>query len=297
MVKIDEQRFDAHMHGPIGFQPYWLRKQGYSGKNVLALMIDTAVKRGITISAVTSQESEISPGSVHDRLDYLKRQIPTLPVGYRAEPLGREVIVGENNKGKVYFVNGQTVMIQEGGQKFDMLVVGSNRVPNFRTFRDTLAYGKDHGLIQIAEHPFVIGHQGMGPRRLEEHAEEFDAFEGLNGQLIFPRWIKHVPAIGGRLAKYSKEMNDLAIAAAERHRKPWIATSDAHRIEDLGIGYIFWNGLIDESSDANLIRQLRSRVRGGHFKKHQSYEPVSGWFSWTRTFTNGLAESLKTSKV
>ena len=30
-------RADLHMHGPIDFQPYWLKKQGYAGKNLFGI--------------------------------------------------------------------------------------------------------------------------------------------------------------------------------------------------------------------------------------------------------------------
>ena len=57
-------RTDLHMHGPIGFQPYWLKKQRYAGKNLLKLISDEAFRKRITITAITSQADEIFPGSV-----------------------------------------------------------------------------------------------------------------------------------------------------------------------------------------------------------------------------------------
>lgn len=60
------------MHGAIGFQPYWLREQGYSGKNLLQLLADQCFARDIKICAVTSQEDHIPPLSVHDRFGILR---------------------------------------------------------------------------------------------------------------------------------------------------------------------------------------------------------------------------------
>lgn len=52
-------RADLHMHGPIGFQPYWLRIQGYEGKNLLKLIADVCIARKINLCSITSDAFEI----------------------------------------------------------------------------------------------------------------------------------------------------------------------------------------------------------------------------------------------
>jgi len=46
---MNKSRADLHMHGSIGFQPYWLKKQGYAEKNLLQLIVDQCFVKGITI--------------------------------------------------------------------------------------------------------------------------------------------------------------------------------------------------------------------------------------------------------
>ncbi len=58
---------DLHMHGPIGFQEYWLKVQGYQDKNILREIVDICFKKEIDICAITSQEMEIPSSSIHDR--------------------------------------------------------------------------------------------------------------------------------------------------------------------------------------------------------------------------------------
>ena len=286
---MNNHRADLHMHGPIGFQPYWLRKQGYAGKNLLQLIADECFRKGITICAITSQEKEIPKNSVHDRLGCLKNhEAQYLPQGYQTDSLGENILVVEKGSNRVYLVNGQTVMPEENGKKYDLLVVGSNQIPNAMSFNDTLNYGKDHGLIQIAEHPYIETHRGIGEELLEEHIKDFDAIEGHNSQAIFSSWTTRLPVVGGLLSRAGKEMNEKARQIACRYNKPWIATSDAHRIEDLGISHIQWESEIDDSNETRFFGNLKTRIHTGAFKPIINYEKMLAWFSWISTFQKGI---------
>lgn len=44
IIKV-QMKADLHMHGPIGFQPYWLKAQSYAGKNLLKEIADEAFKK------------------------------------------------------------------------------------------------------------------------------------------------------------------------------------------------------------------------------------------------------------
>ena len=285
-------KVDLHMHGPIGFQPYWLREQGYAGKNLLKLITEKAFEGGITISAITSQREEIPRLSVDDRLGILREyEAPLLSKEYKVETLGgnNNILVVERGNDKVYLVNGQTVMPKEGENRHDLLVVGSNEVPNGMTFRDTLLYGQDRGLIQIAEHPYVETHRGMGRELLEEHINDFDAIEGHNSQAVFYKWITKLPKIGAMFSRAGRELNEKAKATARKYGKPYVATSDAHRIEDLGISYIEWEGNINDSSENSFFTQLKEQIRTGNFRTVEYYEPLLTWFKWIRTFQKGIS--------
>ena len=282
-------RADLHMHGPIGFQPYWLKKQRYAGKNLLKLILDESYRKRITISAITSQADEISRGSVHDRFYCLKEcEAKTIPKDYEVDSIGKNILVVEKGDNRVYIVNGQTVMPKENGNRYDLLVVGSNQVPNDMPFRDTLNYCSDNGLISIAEHPYVETHRGMGQALLERHIEKFDAIEGHNSQAIFKNWTTKIPVIGGLLSKAGKNLNLKAKIFAIGNEKPYIATSDAHRIEDLGISYIEWIDNIKNTSEEKFIQDLRARIKSGDFGNMERYESTLSWFKWVLTFQRGI---------
>lgn len=287
-----EIRFDGHMHGPIGLQKYWLEAQEYAGKNPLQLIADEAFLKNINISAVTSQKEEIPRLSVDDRLGILiKHELPLLPKEYKAGTLGGKdnILVVEKENKKVYLVNGQTVMTEENGKKYDLLVVGSNEVPNGRTFEDTLKYGQDRGLILIAEHPYVETHRGMGKKLLEKYIGEFDAIEGFNSQAIFPNWMTKLPKVGAMFSRAGKKLNQKAKESARYFHQPYIATSDAHRIEDLGISYISWIGELDNSSEDKFLTELKDKIGSGNFKTTENDESMIDWFRWISIFKKGIA--------
>ena len=83
-------------------------------------------------------------------------------------------------------------------------------------------------------------------------------------------------------------MNEKARQIACRYNKPWIATSDAHRIEDLGISHIQWESEIDDSNETRFFGNLKTRIRTGAFKPIINYEKMLAWFSWIFTFQKGI---------
>lgn len=264
---------DLHMHGAIGFQDYWLRLQRYEGKNLLQLIADRCFERDIGICAITSEEIEIPKGSVHDRLGYLMQFIPRLSFGYKVDKLGDNVLVLEKEGKLVYLVNGQTVIARDNFRRYDHLVVGSNRVPNLMTLDDTFQFGEDNGLIQIAEHPFVENHFGIGLERLERYVKSYDAIEGHNAQIWF---------------SFITRSNEHAINFAIEHNKPFIAVSDAHRIKDLGIAYIDLQRMPDVSSEERFLRDLKSQVSSGEFGVHTEYVSIFGFLDWVSKFRVGI---------
>lgn len=271
-------RADLHMHGPIGFQPYWLEKQGYAGKNLLQMLADTCYARGITICAVTSQEWEIPRGSLHDRLTWLREQYaPHLPRDYRTDTLGENILIVGKGEQEVYFVNGQTVNVFEDSKRFDHLVIGSNQVPNKRALKDTIAYARDHGLIQIAEHPFVLNHYGIGRARLLEHLTDFDAIEGFNAQVL---WL-----CGG--------YNVQAKACAREYQKPAIAVSDAHRIEDAGLSHIVFYETLDTRNESTFFHSLKKMLCEEKFETVENFEPLRDWIRWAPLLQWGIRAAKK----
>src|SRR3989344_6411884 len=102
---------DLHMHGPIGFQKHWLRDQGYGRKNLLELIADSCLDKGITMTAITSDEDEIPINSIHDRFNYLKNKFAgTLPDGYEFGTFGKNIgLIRRSDGGILYLLNAQNV--------------------------------------------------------------------------------------------------------------------------------------------------------------------------------------------
>ena len=287
------------MHGPIGFEPYWLRVQGYAEKNLLQLIADQCFKRDIGICAVTSQSDQVDEtgvilrGTVHDRLGFLtENHLASLPRGYDADTFGEDSIVVMRHGKRVYLVNGQTVIVQESGKIFDHLVVGSNSVPNLRVFQDTLQYCNDNGLTHGLEHPDVEEHFGAGLGRAEQLVEKCDFVEAHNAQLRWSRAFSKFPVIG----PYTRAFNAKAERFAKQHDKPIVANSDAHRIQSAGIASNeFEKDDLDFSSEDNLFRTMRRTILSGNFKINRSYESRLGWISWVGKFKAGIkGEKYKT---
>ena len=276
---------DLHYHGPIGFQPYWLKAQGYEGKNLLEEIADACLARDIDIAAITSEEKEIPRGTVHDRLNWLARHTSSLSREYKAERLGTNILIVERGKRKVYLINSQTVLMKDKGRDFEHLVVGSNEVPNSRTIGDSLAYGKDKGLIQIAEHPLCEAHHGIGADNLERYFNLYDAIEGHNSQLIFKAPLSLLPVF----KNFKRDLNNQAQQFAVTHHKPWTAVSDGHRIEDAGLSYIeFDQELLRTDSEKGFIASLKNTIDENHFASVCKYPSLKEWRDWVGKFMIGV---------
>ena len=115
--------------------------------------------------------------------------------------------------------------------------------------------------------------------------DDFDAIEGHNSQLIFPRLFNNFPIF----KNYTQKINKQTQKFAEEYDKPWIATSDAHRIEDLGVSYIEFEGnLLNINDGEEFLESLKSIIKQGSFTKSCNYENKRDWVNWVYTFKKGL---------
>ncbi|MEN9626311.1 MAG: hypothetical protein RL557_639 [archaeon] len=291
-MKKETIKADLHYHGPIGFQPYWLKVQGYERKNLLREIADACFKRKIGLCAITSDEDEIPLNSIHDRFNWLKENYArALPHGYEYGLLGKNIAIVTRHTIKdseeLFLVSGQTVRTKEKGVTqtegltkkgmVDYLVVGTNQIPNHQPLECTINLVHDRGLIGIAEHAFCTAHGGMGIKNLERFLKYIDAVEGHNSQLILP------------FGKYGRGLNTQAQAWAELNRKNWIATSDGHRIEDAGISnFEFDAQLLDPSSEEKFVKSLGKIVKESEIKNNCHYENPVSWLSWTLKLAYGV---------
>lgn len=276
MEKKKKHRADLHSHGLLGFSEKCLAIQKYGGKNILQLIGDSCFNKGIDICAITSINVEIPKGSIYDRFGCLINYISSLPKEYDAEVMWENIIALRKQNQLLYILNGQEVEVKENGKIVHHLVVGTNQVPSFMPIYDTISYGKDKGLIQISDHPFSLSHWGIGKKLLEKYLNKYDAIEGFNSQMALPSFLCCIPYI----KDFTKQINAKAIKFAENNNCPWIATSDSHRIEDIGISYIEFENNINDKNEETILDSLKSIVCSGDFTNHCNYENLFSWINW-----------------
>ncbi|MCH7568080.1 MAG: hypothetical protein IIA87_01545 [Nanoarchaeota archaeon] len=285
MVKID-----LHMHGPIGYHPYWLRSQGYKGKNLLQLHTDICLERRIDLCAITSEDFHIPkliPSCPADRFGCLASYAESLPEDYEPE-VGENIISVKKGQRKVKFLNAQAVIVKENGKRFTHVVIGSNQVPNGEDFEHTIDYASRRGLIQLLGNVGLESHFGVGLKRAQELLKEFGdqihAIEGYDAQMILPRRLSRLPKIG----QYSMEANDLAQKFAEDNDMCWIAISNAHWIESAGMSNIISNERLDESSERALFTDIGKVLKLGKFENETKPESYRALLSWLLRFQWGI---------
>lgn len=291
-------RTDLHYHGPIGFEPYWLRVQGYKGKNLLKLIADACFKRDLTICALTSETDQVDENgliprnSIHDRIGYLvEKYLAGLNSiqGYKADRFGPNSITVEHNERTLCLINGQTPIIMERDRRYDHLIIGSNQVPNFRNFRDTLKYCNDNGLAHGFEHPELETHFGIGAEKAKEYVDLCDFVEGHNAQLSIREGFSKLPILGKYVRDYTRANNERAKEFAKKHKKPYIATSDGHMIESAGRAYIeIKKDELNLGDEQRMLQTLREIIRANSFTTYEGYEHIINFIEWTIKFKFGL---------
>lgn len=295
MVKT-HLRVDLTAHGPIGFQPYWRRVQGYDGRNLLAQFADACVRNAIDVCAVVSQADNMKE-EFQNRFSMLIKSMKSLPEGYLVENPSPNLIVvdvpGRSRDSPVYLLNAQSVVVQEqDGTRLSHTVVGTNEIPNLRPLEETIALCEKGNYIQIAEHPFKKGElSGIGRDRFMKHRVAYDAID-LDPQLAFRDWMASIPKLGPALAGYTRSINRQAEELALDARKPLIAGSNAHCFEDIGISYITVPASrIHLSSGEEIVRTLKRAIRDRNFSYRLEYESLIDLVGWTRQFKKGLTRA------
>jgi predicted metal-dependent phosphoesterase TrpH len=101
-----------------------------------------------------------------------------------------------------------------------LLNVQPNEVKNLRTFNDLrqLRARRGDSLLSFAPHPFFVLGASIGDRLLQE----IDCFDAIEICHFHKGWF---------------DLNRRARAVATAHRKPLLATSDAHRLHAFGAHY------------------------------------------------------------
>ncbi len=270
---------DLHVHGPIDFDPRWLISQGYKPESLLIDLVETSFSKGLDAFSIISAYDIRLRSTVLDRFKHLCKLSKYLPKDYNSEILGDNILLVEREEKRVLIINGQSVNIRENGEVLESLVVGSNSVPEGGSIKDTSAYCRDNGLIFVAEHVMSQRSGGIGLERLEKHLKDYTAVEGHNSQLTFRFPFSHFPILN----QYARCLNREVQKYCNGVKKPWIATSDAHRIKDVGKSHIIIEPSLNLSDGGSVIQDIREAVESNSFKTVCEYESLFGWFSWTST--------------
>jgi len=275
-------KLDLHAHGPIDFDPRWLGAQGYKPESLLTDIAKTCFTRGLDAFSIISAYDDRLKSNVLDRFKHLCELAKRLPKDYAYSILGKNVLIVEKGQKKVLIINGQSIHINENGEKLESLVIGSNHVPEGKNIRDAGAYCKDNGLIFIAEHPASTRSGGIGLERIGEHSEDYTAIEGHNSQLIFRFPLSILPVF----SQYGRGLNKKTQKLCKAIKMPWVAASDSHRIEDTGISCIEFNSPLNLYDDESVIQSLKKTIESDSFKNVCNYESFWNWASWTRVLMN-----------
>src|SRR3989339_723374 len=129
--------------------------------------------------------------------------------------------------------------------------------------------------INVAEHPFSLDHGGLGEGNLNRYLNYYDAIEGHNAQFILPGFLGGILRVGD----YTKKVNAKAKEYALKMQKPWVATSDGHRIEDVGISHIQLEGVFADS-EKTLLKTLKEAIRKNRFTPVCRYPALGDWLNW-----------------
>lgn len=280
----------------MSFEPYWIRggwfRKSYKGKNLLQILADTCFSRGIDICALTSISDQVDEKGVilrnspHDKLGFLEVKFAqTMPKDYKTERLDKDLIVVERGGELVYFINGQIVIVMDKSRDYNPIaitdegrhhhiVIGSNEVPNFKTFAETLAYCNDNKLLHGLRIPRKAFYFGAGEEIAAMFAKQCDFIEGHNP------WL-------------TPEQNKSAQEFALKFDKAWISVSNAKSLESAGVAYIkfdgedidgFDRGDIKTVSSVTILRDLRHLIGINAFDTHIGYHSRDDFKSFKREF-------------
>lgn len=275
LVKSDFRTF-----GPIGFQKFWLEKQGYMPQeSLLERFIKQGFNKNLSVVAVTIEDDKITIGMPEDRFGLLRSQIKDRNIeGYEIRCIGDNLIIVISNSSVLYLINGQTVHTKEDGRLVKHLVVGANDIPQNISLRDTIDFCKEQGYLQF------LMNVGQADSELmeiyHEVAKDCDGIVIHDASYVLPSFLRNFPKVG----KYNRGANKKAGKFAIEHKKLGIGISSAHRIEDIGRAtFDFFSDKINPdirySSEKAFLRDLKSDITNGGINR-LNYENPLTWMGW-----------------
>lgn len=279
-------KLDLHNYITIGFQPYWLKIQGYNPEKLLEEIVGQCFSKEIDVCGITSKEFSIPKGSVHDRFGHVVEQAKDLSKDYKWDKIENSALIIERENKKVILLNTQGVITKNpySPRRIDYLVIGDNQVENNLPLKESLKQAEDKRLISIVHYPFLTSEMycGMSKGDLFDINTFFDAIAVHDAQIPFPLNLKNI-------------INKMDIKAhySPVYRLPMISVSGAHRIKDIGTAYIESDLQLDLSSKDKLLESLKNIIKDKNKTMNESSISLFAFLDWNFKFRNGLKQKNK----
>lgn len=288
-------RINLHGHGLAGYDEWWKEQYGIQGQNLAKVFADRCLKKGLEIYTITDE-----PCGPEDktRFEYVRREAQNLARENNDyvlhDDLGDHAFTLSTKKGKVCFLDGQSLRVKEGDQTYELLTFGSSGLPDFSSFNEAFNHLSGEGLPAISEHPFSQGH--YGPQELELLEEQ--CLDGKllaiehNAKMSVPNFFSMVPKFNG----YLRRTNDFAAEVAARTKTPFIANDDSDSPVQIGSAYTIINGdKVDFKSDRSITNSIVNLIKEEEFSIHPGY---TSFFEWSRyaVWTIGIKEGALNCK-
>jgi predicted metal-dependent phosphoesterase TrpH len=264
MIKMASEKIKANFHGHLlaGFAPWWRKQFGIEGKNLVQVVTDKCLEKGLEIYTITNDfpEEFRHKSRFHQFVDEAR----SLNSHYKLERLGdNSIIIEKGLDGKVIYLNGQSIEDR-------ILTFGTSSLPKNLPLTDAAAYLRDNGYLRIAEHPFAGGHHGalteeqlleMWDRNLIDAAEH-------DGKITVPFPFSLLPKFGDYQRTFNKKLEKFC----EYYGIPFIANDDSDGISHIGTAWTEFDKIkINTDSENNLIQDLNTLIKKGDFQIHKGY--------------------------
>lgn len=263
-------------HLAIGFQPYWLKKQGLSASNLLEILYQDCVRQRVDVVGITSEERLPITG-VHDRFAQLVKQIPQLrDKGYQIRD-DFESWAGESmfsirhpeKKSTVLVLKGQTIQAlgPDGtlAKPHNILLFGNREyVSSGLDLYETLLNALNKKGLVIAENPSAsLQHE----EEIRKHPSLLDAIVVYDGQQ-------------GNLKRNQQLAQELNL--------PYVAIGNQHSPSGRSAGISIPHPLVEAiNSKKQLIDAIKRSLETRDYQNDCERESFANEFSWKSKFFFG----------
>jgi len=277
-MKNQTKKINVNLHGHVlaRFDNWWRKQYGISGQNLAGILTNKCIEKNLGIYAITDDVFGNQNGK--SRFEQIFEEARKLSKNYKIEKLGNNAFVVSKNEKEVYFIDGQSLTVKEGGRNYELLTFGKSSINEFNSFDETIKYLHGEGLSAIAEHPLAEGHYGNMREKLEElcAGKKIDAVE-YNGKIAVPNWLAWIPKFNG----FTKKRNESAAKIARSYGIPVVANDDSDTLAQIGSAYsIFPKERIKFDNGENIVHSIGELIREDDFDIKKGYVDFLDWVKY-----------------